>query len=248
MSTAVESGYQGFPNTKDVAPPSYNGTHPRATSSPHTTANNLELQFKWASYKSVDIAVSEPSGKVRYYAEMSEVQGSPDVVLRERSKGGQVIGTAHFHHKHDVEMTLGADGSNTGNTGPSATLVNHDPITFAQYTLTIPRGTSQRVFDLVRTSSKEDGVKGSTERWNYFNYKITDRATGKSVGAWLEHGSLSFKVGKLKVQVGAGGTDAKPVLTEEEVWWIVMAMASVAEKARRRAPYAGVPAAIAKFL
>ena len=104
------------------------------------------------------------------------------------------------------------------------------------------------MFDLVRTSSKEDGVKGSTERWNYFNYKITDRATGKSVGAWLEHGSLSFKVGKLKVQVGAGGADAKPGLTEEDVWWIVMAMASVAEKARRRAPYAGVPAAIAKFL
>lgn len=248
MSTAVKSGYQELAHSKDVALPSYDGTHPHATSLLPVTTNNLELQFKWASFKSVDIAVSEPSGKVRYYAEMSEVQGSPDVVLRERSKGGQVIGTAYFRQKHDVEMTLGADGSNTGNTGPRATLVNHDPITFAQYTLTIPQGTSQRVFDLVRTSSKEDGVKGSTERWNYFNYKITDRATGKSVGAWLEHGSLSFKVGKLKVQVGAGGTDAKPVLTEEEVWWIVMAMASVAEKARRRAPYAGVPAAIAKFL
>ena len=251
MYTSAKAGPSDHVDSKDEDLPSYDevfGSDPNAATLLQGN-DSLELQFKYAGYMTTNICVLDSFGKVRYFAEMSEIKDAPDVVLRDRAKDGPIVGTSHFRLKRDIEMYLGGDGTNAGVNGQNASMTTKDTLTYAKYTLTIPRGNDKRVFDVVRTSAKEDGVKGAAARMAYYNYKIVDHVTGKWVGVWLENGSVSFKKGKLRIQVGGTGPDAKPVLMEDEVHWIIMAMASMAEKTRRRAfPYAGIPAAITKFL
>lgn len=243
-SKASSSGLEeeGLPSYDEIF-----GADPHAAALLRST-NSLELQFQYASWTTNNITVVNPSGEIRYYAEFCETANTPDVILRKGSKDGTVLGTSHIPPKRDIDMYLGDGGTNSVMRGTKATMVTKDQVTFAKHILTIPRGNDRRVVDLIRTSNKEDGVKGAAGRMAYYNYKIVDHDTGRWLGVWLENGQVNSKKGKLRIQVAGDGPDAKPVLTEDEVNWIVLAMVSMAEKMRRRAsPYSGVAGALARW-
>lgn len=174
-----------------------------------TAGRDIHLDFRHDGILSRDLVITDRlTGRVEYHVEVSEwIPSYPDVILRRRSKTGEIAGSAEFRMSRDVKMKLGGLGTKGGPDGIQAILKNDSHwLNHNKYTLEIPltsgleggtpstpvASTSSAPPTLMkkilfeRTQSSKDGITDLVQKIYFDNWKIQDEQTGETLGLWLE--------------------------------------------------------------
>jgi len=190
-----------------------------------SAGRDIHLDFRHDGILSRDMIITDRStGRVEYHVEVSEwIPSYPDVILRRRSKIGEVAGSAEFRMSRDVKMKLGGQGTKGGTDGIQAALKNDSRwLNHNKYSLEIPLGTglqadipstpvastssappaSTKKILFERTQSSKDGITDLVQKIYFDNWKIQDERTGATLGLWLEGPVLNpSEKGNLKIFV-----------------------------------------------
>lgn len=205
----------------------------------------LDITYRYAGKFTTDLNLQDTSsGQVLYFAEIREWKKKPDLILRQDGPNGSVIGTCSYRYKSNIEMSLNGDTDEQSNQVVVMESSSRFTSIANQYSFSMPSQSAVsglRNIQIVRTNKKEDGVTGWKSKLAWYNYKIMDLDSNQPIGLWLEQTGLSFNRGKLRLQVKT--EDGKPVLDEQELRWMLLALSGLVDKIRRAIQQNGAIAA-----